>query len=187
MTKPRDTSKDSPIVNLAVTIAPGGIEAQEAAGQAELLASTSLPTRIIGGSTDADFEALGFTFGEPNPADPLFRPATLPKGWTMTHGGSSYWTKILDERGLQRVSIFYKAAFYDRSAHMILSNLGWTVARDYIDADIEELPDGLTADELLAVRKGAQQYLNDAEGYEHIYTNGDRARALIAQIEREQG
>ena len=60
------------------------IELQESRGQRELVASTSLPTDTSG--TDADFIAAGFTFGEPDPGDPLFRPATLPAGCRAAPG-----------------------------------------------------------------------------------------------------
>lgn len=91
----------------------------EAAGQRQLVASQQLPTKIQSGMV-ADFEALGFTFGEPLKDDPMFRPATLPPGWTKRGTDHDMWSRIDDELGRERVSIFYKAAFYDRSAFMRL-------------------------------------------------------------------
>ena len=77
----------------------------------------------------AEFEALGFTFGEPDAGDPMFRPATLPAGWQRKGSDHAMWSYIIDEHGRDRISIFYKAAFYDRDAFMSLVGLGWYVAK----------------------------------------------------------
>lgn len=100
----------------------GVIEAQEARGQAKLVESELLPTEIIW-STEQDFLDLGFEFGEPQKDDPIFRPAKLPEGWKKVPTDHSMWSAILDEQGRERVQVFYKAAFYDRSAHMGLVKL----------------------------------------------------------------
>lgn len=105
------------------------IGAQEKAGQQQVVHSDSLPTEIHGG-TDADFETLGFTFGPTDPHDPLFRPATLPDGWTKQSSDHDMWSYVVDELGRRRVGIFYKAAFYDRRADMHLINLlGYVTGR----------------------------------------------------------
>lgn len=97
---------------------PDAIQAQERAGQAQLINSDRLPTDRFG---DADaWTALGFTFGEPDPADPMFCPATLPDGWRREGSDHDMWSYIVDGDGVQRVAVFYKAAFYDRSAHAYL-------------------------------------------------------------------
>lgn len=96
------------------------IERMEADGQRQLLESCDLPTK---GSDDPEFLRLGFTFGEPHKADPLFRPATLPKGWKRAGTDHSMHTKIVDELGRERVGVFYKAAFYDRRADMRLATV----------------------------------------------------------------
>jgi hypothetical protein len=100
--------------------ASGYITGMEADGQRQLVNSDRLPTQVSFGS-DADFEALGFVFGEPDRNDPLFRSATLPDGWKREGSDHSMWSYIVDEQGRRRVSIFYKAAFYDRDAFMSLS------------------------------------------------------------------
>ena len=98
------------------------IGAQEKAGQRQVVHSGSLPTEIHGG-TDADFETLGFTFGPVDPHDPLFRPATLPDGWTKEGSDHDMWSYVVDELGRRRVGVFYKAAFHDRHADMTLHSL----------------------------------------------------------------
>ncbi|MET9140523.1 hypothetical protein [Streptomyces parvulus] len=79
-----DPSSTAATALLAMGITMGGgnpteaIEIQEKAGQQQVVHSDQLPTRGYA----PEFEALGFTFGEPDEKDPLFRPATLPDGWT---------------------------------------------------------------------------------------------------------
>lgn len=97
------------------------IGAQEKAGQQQLVHSDRLPTELHGDR--AAFEALGFTFGDPDPTDPLFAPATLPDGWTRQAADHDMWSYLLDQQGRRRVAIFYKAAFYDRRAAMRLTTV----------------------------------------------------------------
>ncbi len=101
---------------------PGpSIERMEADGQRQLVNSDRLPTQILhGADNDEPFLALGFTFGEPDKGDPMFRPATLPEGWKREASDHAMWSHLVDEYGRRRVAIFYKAAFYDRSAFMSL-------------------------------------------------------------------
>ena len=98
--------------NFATASTPGGIEAQEKAGQALLVASANMP-KSMSPSREA-FEALGFVFG--TEVDELFLKAKLPPGWTRAATDHSMWSTIVDEKGRKRVEIFYKAAFYDRRA-----------------------------------------------------------------------
>lgn len=101
------------------TCLPGGIEASEARGQAELVRSSVLPAEM--GDQRAAFEALGFKFGAPVDGDPLFIHAELPPGWSKAPSDHDMWSYILDAKGRRRASVFYKAAFYDRSARMSLA------------------------------------------------------------------
>lgn len=113
--------------NFAVAQVPGGIEAQEAAGQTMLVESQILPQE---GTIKPGFygdpkqtqqqrlEAVGFVFGEQ--VDDLFVRCQLPPGWTKQAEDHSMWSRLEDEHGRKRASIFYKAAFYDRSAHLSL-------------------------------------------------------------------
>ena len=87
----------------------------ERAGQAALVNSTELPTKM--GGDRRIFEAWGIQFGEPD-EDGLFIQAKLPPGWRKERTDHQMWSKLVDEKGRERASIFYKAAFYDRDAHM---------------------------------------------------------------------
>lgn len=102
--------------NALVAATPGGIVAQEKAGQQQLVKSTMFPKD--GNATDEQLASGGFVLGRD--IDDLFREATLPSGWTKTGTGHDMWSDILDEQGNKRGSIFYKAAFYDRSANFTL-------------------------------------------------------------------
>lgn len=99
---------------------------QERAGQAQVVVTGQLPARLQGGSQQ-DFEALGFSFGDMNPGDPLFRSAALPPGWRKVPSDHDLYTYIIDQLGRRRVVVMYKAAFYDREAFMALVSL-----REYV-------------------------------------------------------
>jgi hypothetical protein len=114
---------------------PGMIEASERRGQAQLVSSTLLPSDMSG--QRELFEKFGFKFGERVKYDPMFIHAELPAGWSKKETDHSMWSKIVDERGVDRVAVFYKAAFYDRSAHMYLEcryNIDVTYDGDYSKA-----------------------------------------------------
>ncbi len=100
--------------DLIAATSPGGIERQEAAGQASFVQSTTLPK-------DCDRNILtlaGVIFGDD--FDDLFVTVQLPDGWKKQATEHSMHSDLLDEKGRKRGAIFYKAAFYDRKAHMSL-------------------------------------------------------------------
>ncbi len=101
--------------NMLAAMTPGGIERQEAQGQAKFVASETLPIECKNVSRDAMI-ALGFVFGPP--VDDLFVSCTLPPGWTKRATEHAMWSELLDAQGRTRASMFYKAAFYDRAAFM---------------------------------------------------------------------
>lgn len=72
--------------------------------------------------TKAALVHWGVKFHAPVDGDPMFQYVTLPKGWKKVETDHSMWSKLVDEKGRERAMIFYKAAFYDRSAHLNLSN-----------------------------------------------------------------
>lgn len=156
----------------------GHIEAQEARGQQELVASTDLPSDTRG--TDEAFIALGFSFGEPHAHDPLFRPTTLPQGWTKTGTDHSMHSVIRDEQGRDRVGVFYKAAFYDRRADMTLfapthrlTELIWGNGE----------PTALPIDELLSVEAARERLENERAQQVEAESYGLNRADLIARID----
>jgi hypothetical protein len=92
------------------------IEDMEAQGQRELTGQTSkLPTK---GSENPAWAKMGVIYGKPDPSDPVFSGAQLPAGWKLKPTEHSMWNHLLDDQGRVRAKMFYKAAFYDRSAHI---------------------------------------------------------------------
>jgi len=53
-------------------------------------------------------------------SDDLFCQATIPAGWQIVPSPTNphYWSDLIDDRGCIRASMLYKAAFYDRRAHI---------------------------------------------------------------------
>lgn len=149
--------------NAVVASTPGGIEAQEKRGQTALVASTNMPKEMRP-SREA-FEKLGFAFGDD--VDELFISATLPAGWTRAATDHSMHSDILDDQGRKRVSVFYKAAFYDRRAN------AYVVPRFSVTKIYPEGNGSVAADAMLPTivadagveihRVGESRYLGDWE------------------------
>lgn len=104
--------------NFLTASTPGGIEAQEAAGQKEFVGSETLPKKMLHGCDREKLESMGIVFGED--ADDIFVNCQLPEGWKKVPTEHSMWSELIDDKGRKRASIFYKAAFYDRIAHISL-------------------------------------------------------------------
>jgi len=101
----------------AVASVPGGIEAQEVRGQSDFVANDTLPIKCHG-CTREQLEQMDIVFGDP--VDDLFASVQLPDGWRKERTDHSMWSHLVDDQGRKRASIFYKAAFYDRDAHLNL-------------------------------------------------------------------
>jgi hypothetical protein len=101
--------------NALIAMRPGGIEAQEARGQRDFVASETLPGKMNSGTRE-ELEAMGIVYLEQ--ADNLFWNVRLPEGWKKVPTDHSMWSDLLDDKGRKRAAIFYKAAFYDRNAHI---------------------------------------------------------------------
>lgn len=196
MTSIRNTTEDwkdpaEQMLMLAVGMSNHGdpseyIDAQERSGQRQLVNSDRLPTKVVndeGG--DEPYLALGFTFGEPDPDDRLFRPATLPAGWRREAMDHAMGSRIVDEYGRERVSIFYKAAFYDRDANMYLtSHFGYLSSCLYYDRTPVLDAVWLTADmaraELAKMAAELEERATEADGF-----GGDRWTERAAEHRAE--
>jgi hypothetical protein len=115
---------DGDIDNFVAAITPGGIESQEKAGQTKFVSEDVLPKDC----PKKDLEKLGFKFLKN--VDDIFVNVVMPAGWKKVPTDHSMWSDLIDDKGRKRASIFYKAAFYDRSAHMRL-NRRFNVSRNY--------------------------------------------------------
>lgn len=128
--------KDDPLDVLLTAMVTGdtskAITDSEARGQRELVNSTVLPKKLIQ-CTREQFEKMGIVFGED--ADDIFVYVTLPPGWNKAPDKHSMWSHLLDDKDRRRASIFYKAAFYDRSAHMSICRRYSFSAYMYADRD----------------------------------------------------
>lgn len=120
---------------LATGSADGLIEDAEARGQQALVNSADLPSRgSYGRPLDKALieEKTGILFGDE--VNDLFVRATLPAGWKKEGSDHAMWSYLLDDKGRRRASIFYKAAFYDRSAHISFETF-WNVKSHHGDND----------------------------------------------------
>ena len=91
---------------------PRAIEAQEARGQKELVESSQLPTN---GLSEIACR-LGIEVLRESPGDKLFSDVKVPTGWRVNPTEHSMWSELVDDNGITRAMIFYRAAFYDRDA-----------------------------------------------------------------------
>lgn len=120
------------------------IENQEKRGQAEVVRTQRLPRKIndhtvpheifwSGTAQEMDYEikrqitsanAEAYTRVQYekmgieiiDEADELFWNVKLPEGWEVKATDHSMWNEVRDNKGRKRMTFFYKAAFYDRSA-----------------------------------------------------------------------
>lgn len=113
---PKDESKN-PKALLYEAMIRGGtdnmIPDQEKRGQSQFIHSQSLPLDMHG--YQPVFEAMGIVFGKNK--DDLFIECAFPEGWRKEATDHSMHSNVVDEKGRERIHVFYKAAFYDRSAH----------------------------------------------------------------------
>jgi hypothetical protein len=114
---------DGNLENLAAST-PGGIEAQEKAGQQMFVNTDILPAKC----PRNELIKLGFKFLGPH--DDIFVNVEMPVGWKKVPTDHDMWSHLVDDKGRRRASIFYKAAFYDRSAHMSLDRR-FSVGQNY--------------------------------------------------------
>lgn len=113
--------------NLIAAATPGGIEKSEKAGQKDFLAHDSLPI-----ATAAEWKILeswGVKKGEP--LNELFCAAKLPIGWSKVGGKDPRGSTLCDDRGLVRATIFYKAAYYEKTANLCILQKRFRSGRDY--------------------------------------------------------
>jgi hypothetical protein len=141
-TNTKTESEEDPLMTILLYGGPGGVERQEAHGQQEFVASDTLPTEIRKESREV-LEAAGVKFLGPVPGDDLFQYVQLPPGWLKAKTDHSMWSDLLDEKGRKRAGIFYKAAFYDRSAYLhTTTRFGTGRIENESDACVIDILDG---------------------------------------------
>jgi len=98
---------------------PNAIEQQEKQGQQELVSSLQLPRKVNsprGVNAAEQYHKMGIQVFTSSKGDDLFLGVKLPEGWKKEATEHSMWSRLLDNNGIERGSIFYKAAFYDRDS-----------------------------------------------------------------------
>ena len=157
---PKNTSKEDPRIHLLMAMAIGGsnaIEIQERTGQSELVNSDTLPTNMTS-EAKTILESYGVRFLGDVEGDNLFQYVDLPHGWTKRETGHSIHSELLDGKGRKRAKIFYKAAFYDRSAGLHISR------RFHFHIDWDKLELGMA--ESVVVDAGNEIYRTDAVSFD---------------------
>lgn len=150
-----------------------GILSQESDGQKSFVNSETLPTDMQGDAKTV-LEAAGVKFLGVIEDDPSFQYVELPDGWKKVATGHSMWSDLVDDRGRKRAGIFYKAAFYDRSAHIGV-NRCYGINIDYSRLDAEKVAVAMVTDGEAAI------FTTDPVGFEEDkarYDAQDKARAL---------
>lgn len=101
------------------------IENQERREQQKVVRNCRLPKRGNGGVpreyrrdtiefTRKQYEKMGIKIIED--FDDLLYSVELPDGWKIKPTDHSMWNDVIDDKGRERISFFYKGAFYDRDA-----------------------------------------------------------------------
>lgn len=159
------------------------ITGMEASGQRQLVASTGMMP------AEGDWDALkALGFGDPEPtSDRLFVKTILPEGWTKGASEHDMYSNVVDERGVERVSVFYKAAFYDCRSSFHITNVGYSLSTQVIYGDDEPaLPekwDVLDDTERTQFVKGLKGYQEDARRSPKIYADRlPRVDAVLALL-----
>ena len=148
---------------------PGAIEAQEAQGQEDFVTNETLPKEC----PREQLESLGFVFGED--VDDIFINVQFPDGWSKKPTDHSMWNDLIDPDGRVRGAIFYKAAFYDRSAHMYLkrryiSSRNWSLKDDEVQSIVSDTSaeDPLFSTEKIVAERGFDEYWDAEKSLEKV-------------------
>ncbi len=160
------------------------IEDQEARGQRNFCESETLPCSASSFNewhdTRVALEDWGIVFDDgPLKDDPLFIGCILPDGWKKVATDHSMHSDLVDDKGRKRAGIFYKAAFYDKKAHISLNRRFNIHSQDY---DVEK--------ETCKVIHEVQDcdtvvFTSDAFEFPEEYSDGKKLNAL-PDVERSK-
>lgn len=96
------------------------VEEMEEQGQKELVKSSLLPIKVNFPrrlmNIAEQYALMGIKVIGKSQEDDLFFDVVLPDGWEKEATEHSMWSVLLDDKGRERASIFYKAASYDRDS-----------------------------------------------------------------------
>lgn len=105
-------------------------------------------------SVEDKLELIGFT--DIQVSDHLFFICKPPAGWTRNTEG--YWTTIKDDKGRDRISMFYKGAIYDQRAHVNF------LAFEYDLTNVEDVKVYMSLSTSVADWQARYQAVNAANG-----------------------
>jgi len=110
---------------LSLMIGSDAIELQEKLGQNSLRNNEKLPIKCHDYGYFKKLHDIGIVILDTEEEinnkfskNELFMSVKLPEGWSIKPTDHSMWSNLVDDKGRARASIFYKAAFYDRDAHL---------------------------------------------------------------------
>lgn len=166
---------------------PNAILAQEAEGQQSFVNSETLPTDMRSSceyNTRAILEAAGFKFVCGVPDDDMFQVVEMPTGWQKKVTDHSMWSNLVDDKGRVRASIFYKAAFYDRSAHMNLVSR-FRVSQDYDRAKKEGVAVAVVKDGRNIIFSTEPVKLPDERDKSYYEIGDDAAKKAVEWLDQQ--
>ena len=157
------------------------IRDQEASGQLSFVGSDTLPTKISAEDKEI-LVKVGVQFLGSVDGDPIFQNVVLPNGWEKKATGHDMWSDLLDNKGRKRAGIFYKAAFYDRSAHLSL-NTRFRIQRDYDRQNAEGVAVTRVMDGDTSIYETKPRKLppREAEGYYGVCDESDQEARIWLQ------
>jgi hypothetical protein len=168
------------------------IERQESRGQQDLCNSQHLSTEMrcsYGGPNSDAHEVLrswGVKVGKPVAGDDMFTDCQLPEGWGINSTGHAMWNDLVDDQGRKRGSMFYKAAFYDRSTHLDLC------ARFSVEVLYSDSKDGnkrcrVLDGSAIAFESNPHQYPDVYDDKDAFYDlEQDKRRQVIDEMDRAE-
>ena len=156
------------------------IEHMEEEGQQQAVSNTMMAREM--NPSKEEWEQIGFVFTD-IPGDDVLCMAILPEGWSIKATDHSMWNEIIDANGMKRGSMFYKASFYDRSAHMYLERR-YGVCSSYVGDDYltTEIYFGNAKEKLFVA--GQVHISKDATRKERLakYKKEDKLRAIAKKF-----
>lgn len=165
------------LLGLAMGGEKNAIEIMEKKGQMDAVNSSRVSKRM--NPEKSVWESLGFKF-EDIPGDDVLCKAELPEGWQIVPTDHQMWNRIVDQNGMVRANMFYKASFYDRDSHMSLK-CRYSVFSQYDKEDNEKICFG-NEDEVLfcagqvykAVEETSEEYKKESDSRNKLYEMAEK-------------
>jgi len=162
---------------------PNAIERQEKEGQDQLVQSSIEKTQqlpINGNGCDAleIYKLFGFEVLGKSEGDDIFYDVKMPEGWRIEPTNHSMWSNLVDPNGGKRASIFYKAAFYDRSSFINRLNTKYTVDRKFFKRIKEDYYENINATPIIfsVLENGEEIHATDEAFFKEVYVKENHSQ-----------